>query len=527
MNNLRAFLCNRPEIIVHYSSSVIYMVDPIFQQRRILDRSFRAVSHSDSAWLRQITGFPACYMAVMSTICAVMIPFIVLTAAGLKHLFNTYATHLAVLVGVILLLGVIQFAKLLWKIRYTLIPVSGVGISEDGLNVYRGGLALGLNQNFPWSAVRSICIEIDSPIEAPEKKEPLLKISCLDGKEVKLRLSAIRSIEERKLLVQAIKTFARKTINPEDLARMVRASDIQDIPFTQLWSEALRSSLPRNCSAVLPSSTLLQEGRFLVKQQIGGGGQGAIYLAEMLDEVDQKSGVALKEYVLPDQEHLFDRKRAIEQFEREVHLLARLKHSSLARLIDAFIEDHRAYLVLEYLNGQNLRELIKSTGKLSANLTCSLATQVCDVLSYLHGLTPSVVHLDVSPENVVLLPDGSIKLIDFNTCSDGTGLRTKLIAGKQRYMPPEQYRNEITPQCDVYSLGCTIYFMLTSVEPEPLTSLHPKEKLPLLDERFDQIVSEATSLNLTTRTTTVDLLKQQLLSLYDNPKITITAPVKS
>lgn len=520
MTSPTAYLRNKPEVMVHYSSNVIYLIDPAFQVKRIIERSMRATSKSDPAWLRELAGMSACILASLTLLVSFILPSTIVLGATIKASFTIYANYIITLMGLFAMATLVRTSQQLWRARYKWIPVSALGIGEDGLNVYHGSFAFPLNQSISWTSVRNIAIQVDSPIEEPEKKEPLLKVSTFDGQEVKLRLSAIRSIEERKFLVHAIKMFARRAINPEDLARMLRASDIQDIPFTQLWSEALRSSSPRNCSSVLPTSTLLQDGRFLIKHQIGGGGQGAIYLAEMLDEVDQKFEVALKEYVLPDQEHLFDRKRAIEQFEREVHLLARLKHPSLARLIDAFIEDHRAYLVLEYLKGQNLRELVHSSGRLSFDLTRSLAVQICDVLSYLHGLSPSVVHLDVSPENVVLLPDGSIRLIDFNTCSDGTGLRTKLIAGKQRYMPPEQYRNEITPQCDVYSLGCTLYFMLTGIEPEPLTSLHPKETVVTLDGRVNQLVSEATSLGLTTRTKTVELVKQQLLAISDTGEIT-------
>lgn len=200
-----------------------------------------------------------------------------------------------------------------------------------------------------------------------------------------------------------------------------------------------------------------------------------------------------------------------------MHLLARLKHQNLANLIDAFIEDHRAYLVLEYLNGSNLKDLVKSSGKLSSQQCCQIALQICDVLGYLHSLIPPVVHLDVSPENIIIMPDGLIKLVDFNTSSDGSGLRTKLIIGKQRYMPPEQYRNEISPQCDIYGLGCTIFFMLTGIEPEPLTVLHPIEEVASLNPIFDQLVSEATSLNQETRTKTVSLIKDKLLLLSQSP----------
>ena len=65
----------------------------------------------------------------------------------------------------------------------------------------------------------------------------------------------------------------------------------------------------------------------------------------------------------------------------------------------------------------------------------------------------------------------SLTLVDFNTSSDGSGLRTKLIAGKQRYMSPEQFRNEISPSCDIYALGCTMYLMLTGIEPEPFNEM--------------------------------------------------------
>jgi tRNA A-37 threonylcarbamoyl transferase component Bud32 len=512
MSQLANYLRSVPEVVVQYCSSVIPLTDPEFQNRRMLIRSFRSISESDSFWLRQMI-IGSTVLGGMTAVSGLIFLLTLLPWAQWHIPYANLPSSLLLLLSLAALaISLLLLCYSCWKNRHTFIPISAIGISSDGLTTYHGSLALGFNKHLPWKSITDIRISHDFPPQQKQKKEALIKVSSIGEKDLRLRLSAICSIEERKLLVESFKAYARRATDPEDLARMVRVSDVQDIPFTQLWSEALRSSLPRGSCSVLQSSTLLQQGRFFIKKQIGGGGQGAIYLAEMLDESDEKIDVALKEYILPDQEHLFDRKRAVEQFEREVHLLARLKHSNLARLIDAFIEDHRGYLVLEYLRGQNLREIVKSSGKLTPELTCKITLQLCDVLSYLHDLTPPVVHLDVSPENVIRLPDGSVKLIDFNTSSDGSGLRTKLIAGKQRYMPPEQYRNEIGPQCDIYSLGCTMFFMLTGIEPEPLTVLHPKEKIPDLPAVFDEIVSAATSLSRESRTKTIEELRSRITS---------------
>ena len=512
MTTCRSMLRNQPEIMVQYSSDIIYSMDPVFQKARTVARSLQSASPSDAGQLR-FWATACCTYAVLAPLSTAFVLCGFLLAQW--HLqFPSYTHYLSGFVA--LFFAIISLSYILftfWLDRAKLFPVSAIGISADGLSIYHGRFSIGVNQHLPWQNITDISIIQGIDPKHKQKKEAVLQVRDLAGKISKLRVNAIRSIEERKLLVEAFITYARRAIEPRDINRLVRISEAQDLPFTQLWSQALRSAAPRNASSVLQSSTLLQNGQFMIKQQIGGGGQGAIYLAEMLDSFDQKSEVALKEYILPDQEHLFDRKRAIEKFEREVHLLARLQHKNLAELVDAFVEDHRAYLAIEYLDGVNLRDLVKQSGPLSQELCCQICLQLCDVLSYLHTLNPPVVHLDLSPENVILLPDQSIKLIDFNTSSDGSGLRTKLIAGKQRYMPPEQYRNEISPQCDIYSFGCTIFFMLTGIEPEPLTVLRPIQKLPELDPLFDQLVSEATSMDLQTRTKTVDEIKNKLLTL--------------
>ena len=203
------------------------------------------------------------------------------------------------------------------------------------------------------SSSRTIVLSIeikDREVRAlgqPVRMEPHLQIVDRFNHTTSLRIAAIRTIEERRLLFNTFKRKAPRAIVDKDIGRIIRIGQINDIPFTKLWSRALNTSAGRLNTDVLPNNTLLQDGRLTIKEQIGGGGQGAVYKAELLEGGDPAKLVVLKEYVLPDREHTIERMRAVESFEREVWALAKFRHNGIVKLFDAFVEYHRSYLVLE------------------------------------------------------------------------------------------------------------------------------------------------------------------------------------
>ena len=136
--------------------------------------------------------------------------------------------------------------------------------------------------------------------------------------------------------------------------------------------------------------------------------------------------------------------------------------------------------------------------------------QLCDALGYLHSLTPPIIHGDVAPDNVILCPDGTIKLLDFAAAQELSRSRTSTVIGKHSYMAPEQFRGMPDSKSDLYSLGCTMYFMLTGSEPEPLTELHPRTISPWISESMDRIVSSATQFEAMVRTFDASTMKSQL-----------------
>jgi tRNA A-37 threonylcarbamoyl transferase component Bud32 len=415
------------------------------------------------------------------------------------------------------------------RCRYGLfLPIKQIGLSSEGIRLLSFFMSSSERAFFRWEDISEIRIgssqfldmNVDSEFihahainTGKPKVETCIEIRDVCNKVARLRLSAIRSIEERRVLVEMIKKYARRAADKDDIAQILRVNQIQDIAFTQLWSNALKSNMPRLIDAALQPSSLLQDGRFYVKEQIGGGGQGAIYVAEMTDSSSEPRTVALKEYVLPDQEHVFDRKRAIDQFEREVHLLARLDHESIIKPIDAFVEDHRAYLVMDLVSGDTIKDRVKRQGRFSPDETVQIALKLCDVLKYLHDAKPQVVHLDVTPDNVICGDNYKVTLVDFNTSSDGSGLRTKLIAGKQKYMSPEQFRNDVSPLCDIYALGCTMYFMLTGCEPSPLTRCIVESERNDVMPELSRCIAAATELEGLQRTQSVGEIENVLKSL--------------
>ncbi len=501
-------MTNEPEILIRHQTGHIDLVDYSYQTRRMMRFMYQSAYTSDSPIQRAV------FASGLAT--AIVMPLYVWTFLVAINLPKVLLLNrIQGIIGVIVLASMVPLYAMM--LRYWLTPTL-IGLSASGIRFYARGASL-LVDCFDWESISSIRI-----VEKPNiwgAVKPELEIRSIKGKTRRIAISSLRSIEERQTLVDMFKQHARRAVNSEDINRIVRASAIQDIPFTQLWAQSLRSQIGRTNGGVLPARTLLQQGRFLLSEQIGGGGQGSVYLAEMLEGGEPPTTVALKEYVLPDPEHIFDRKRAVEQFEREVHLLAKLKHPGLVNLIDAFVEDHRAYIVMEYLNGGNLRDAVNRIGSFSIERACDIALEVCDVLEYLHNTEPQTIHLDVTPENMVFDHEGHIHLVDFNTSSDGSGVRTKLIAGKQRYMPPEQYRNEVSPQCDIYGFGCTLFFMLTGVEPEPLSSSEPKQFKTEISEKLNDIVKKSTALEATQRFQHVGDLRDLLLALKADPVLSL------
>ena len=185
------------------------------------------------------------------------------------------------------------------------------------------------------------------------------------------------------------------------------------------------------------------------------------------------------------------------QFRREAQTLLRLDHPLLPKFLDYLEEDQQAFLVMELVPGSNLAQRILESGPLSEETLLGYLMQLCEVLDYLHKQSPPVIFRDLKPSNVMLCPDGGLKLIDFGLAKSTfepaseathTGARGMVSPG---FAAPEQYGGGTDERSDLYSLGATAYFLATGTAPadaverassgDPLISpdlLHPKLSSP-------------------------------------------------
>ena len=220
-----------------------------------------------------------------------------------------------------------------------------------------------------------------------------------------------------------------------------------------------------------PVGTLVG-GRYLVERLLGQGGMGAVYLAR--DRQAQDAPVALKvmHFALTDPER---QRQAIAQFRQEAELLSTLSHPGLAKVSHYFVEHDRYYLVMTYLAGKNLAEILQERGEpFPVSQVLEWTGQLLNILEYLHGCNPPVIFRDLKPSNLILSPDGRLHLVDFGIArilADGTRTSDFLKGvGSPDYCPLEQYQGGGTDRrSDLYSLGATLYHLLT-FRPPPLAS---------------------------------------------------------
>lgn len=279
----------------------------------------------------------------------------------------------------------------------------------------------------------------------------------------------------------------------------------------------------------------LLNSRYHIVEILGQGGMGSIYRA-----VDENLGldVAVKE-------NLFTTEEYARQFRREAVILANLRHSNLPRVTDHFVIDGQGqYLVMDYIEGEDLRERIDRQSVLNDADAVIIGAAICDALTYLHTRQPQVVHRDIKPGNVKISPNGHITLVDFGLVKvvyGGQATTTGARAMTPGYSPPEQYGTGRTdPRTDIYSLGATLYVALTGVMPEDAlarameqTDLTPIRKHnPKVSKKLAGVIEKALEIKPEDRYQTAEDFKQALFrsrvitSRRQREELTVTpAPV--
>src|SRR5919204_4623074 len=276
------------------------------------------------------------------------------------------------------------------------------------------------------------------------------------------------------------------------------------------------SSVPVVPPGVAPagslSATTVGRGRYVLDHLVGRGGMSAVYVAR--DTHVSGRLVAVKEMVdqfADPQERL----EAARGFAREADLLARLRHPAIPAIYDRFSEDSRHLLVMEYIAGQTLEQMLLAHGTFDEDQVRAWAIEMCSVLAYLHAQRPPVVFRDLKPGNIIVQPDGRVRLIDFGIArlfkpqqkADTTAL------GTSGYASPEHYTGQTDARSDIYSLGATMHHLLTGRDPSrfPPFQFPPVRDLnPAVSSDMAAIVERAVRSDRERRFATTDEMREAL-----------------
>lgn len=240
------------------------------------------------------------------------------------------------------------------------------------------------------------------------------------------------------------------------------------------------------------------DNKYEILKQIGKGGMSIVYLAMDLRLNKQW---AIKEILKTDS--ITDKGKADVIFNSlliEANLMKKLDHPALPRIVDIIDDGVTIYIVMDYIEGESLDKVIRDYGPQSESVVLDWAKQLANALQYLHTQTPPIIYRDMKPANVMLKPDGTVKVIDFGIAREykSDSFTDTTILGTKGYAPPEQHgRRQTDNRSDIYALGMTMHHLLTGLDPRNRSyEYHSVKSINSeLSDGIDMIINKCTALN--------------------------------
>lgn len=204
------------------------------------------------------------------------------------------------------------------------------------------------------------------------------------------------------------------------------------------------------------------EDKYEILREIGRGGMSVVYLAmdtrlnkQWAVKEIRKQGNGKKDEIV------------INSLMAEANLMKRLDHPALPRIVDIIDNGSTIFVVMDYIEGESLDKILKADGVQAEDMVITWAKQLCDALSYLHNQTPPIIYRDMKPANVMLKPEGNVKIIDFGIAREykEQNLADTTVLGTKGYAPPEQYSGQTDARSDIFALGMTMHHLLTGIDP--------------------------------------------------------------
>lgn len=283
-----------------------------------------------------------------------------------------------------------------------------------------------------------------------------------------------------------------------------------------------------------PKLKPLEEGtvlnaRYEIVRKIGGGGMGAVYIAsdKNLGGVLRAVKEMVQSYIEGEQQE-----KAVNDFKRESLLLTSLEHNAIPTIYDYFFDEGegRFYLVMKYISGGDLAARLRASpeGRIDEKSVTEWAIQIADVLDYLHNRQPPIVYRDLKPANIMIDGNsGRVMLIDFGIARwVNKEERGVTAVGTMGYAPPELFSGNVEPRSDIYSLGSTMFHLLTGADPQsnPLLIFdfqkhpYPRQINPQLSDQMEKILMRAVEYNASKRFSSAADLRRELEKHLDNLK---------